>query len=91
MKGEIVPLIARTSEPCGREGPPGLAGAYSDEEGPMSAKGQNPVAQRTCRNDQALQSKLHQAAKKDLDRRFGILYDKVFRWEVLWTAWLSRI
>jgi hypothetical protein len=57
----------------------------------MSAKGQNPVAQRTCRNDQALQSKLHQAAKKDLDRRFGILYDKVFRWEVLWTAWLSRI
>ena len=72
-----------------REGrSPALAGAYSDEEGLVTAKGRSPLAQRTRRNVQVLQNKLHRAAKKDLSRRFGILYDKVYRWEVLWTAWI---
>jgi hypothetical protein len=72
-----------------REGrSPALAGAYSDEEGLVTAKGRSPLAQRTRRNVQVLQNKLHRAAKKDLSRRFGVLYDKVYRWEVLWTAWI---
>ena len=36
---------------------------------------------------QALQTKLSRAAKQSLDRRFGALYDKIYREDVLWTAW----
>ena len=36
---------------------------------------------------QALQSKLSCAAKQSLDRRFGALYDKIYREDVLWVAW----
>jgi group II intron reverse transcriptase/maturase len=39
------------------------------------------------RKVQALQSKLSHAAKQSLDRRFGALYDKIYRKDVLWVAW----
>jgi len=35
----------------------------------------------------SLQRKLFRAAKQSLDRRFGALYDKVYREDVLWMAW----
>jgi group II intron reverse transcriptase/maturase len=35
----------------------------------------------------SLQDKLSRAAKQSLDRRFGAVYDKLYREEVLWTAW----
>jgi RNA-directed DNA polymerase len=71
-----------------REGrSPALTGAYSDQEGPVTARA-NALAQRTHRKVRELQSKLHRAAKEDLGRTFGILYDKVCQWEVLWTAWI---
>jgi group II intron reverse transcriptase/maturase len=35
----------------------------------------------------ALQRKLYRAAKQSLDRRFGALYDKVYREDILWEAW----
>jgi RNA-directed DNA polymerase len=38
-------------------------------------------------NVQALQGKLSRAAKQSLDRRFGALYDKIYREDVLWEAW----
>jgi len=34
-----------------------------------------------------LQAKLSHAAKQSLERRFGALYDKIYRSDVLWTAW----
>ena len=34
-----------------------------------------------------LQSKLSHAAKQSLDRKFGCLYDKVYREDVLEEAW----
>ncbi len=72
-----------------REGrTPALIGICSDEEGPVTAKGRNPLAQCTRRKVQVLQNKLHQAAKEDSKRTFGILYDKICMWEVLWTAWI---
>jgi RNA-directed DNA polymerase len=67
---------------------PALTGAYSDWEGPVTAKGQTPLAQRTEKKVRVLQNKLHQAAKKDLSRTFGILYDKICSWEVLWISWI---
>lgn len=36
---------------------------------------------------QALQIKLYYAAKQSSDRKFGALYDKIYRRDVLWTAW----
>jgi group II intron reverse transcriptase/maturase len=39
------------------------------------------------RKVQVLQSKLSRAAKQTLDRRFGALYDKIYRREVLKEAW----
>jgi group II intron reverse transcriptase/maturase len=41
----------------------------------------------TSRRVQALQSKLSRAAKQSLDRRFGALYDKIYRRDVLREAW----
>jgi group II intron reverse transcriptase/maturase len=35
----------------------------------------------------ALQRKLYRAAKQSLGRRFGALYDKIYREDVLWEAW----
>ena len=67
---------------------PTLTGAYTDEEGPVTAKGQAPLAQRTQRKVQVLQTKLHQAAKTERHRTFGLRYDKICRWEVLWTSWI---
>lgn len=41
----------------------------------------------TSRKVQILQSKLSRAAKQSLDRRFGALYDKIYRRDVLREAW----
>lgn len=35
-----------------------------------------------------LQNTLSRAAKQSLDRKFGALYDKIYRSDVLWEAWL---
>ena len=35
-----------------------------------------------------LQNTLSRAAKQSLDRKFGALYDKFYRSDVLWEAWL---
>jgi len=40
-------------------------------------------------NLQALQDKLSHAAKQSLDRRFGALYDKLYRRDVLREAWVK--
>ena len=34
-----------------------------------------------------LQSKLSHAAKQSLDRRFGALYDKIYREDIMFEAW----
>lgn len=54
----------------------------------MTAAGRKLRAQRTQEKVRVLQNSLHQAAKKDLGRTFGILYDKVSIWEVLWVSWI---
>ena len=38
---------------------------------------------------QSLQIKLYCAAKESLCRKFGALYDKIYRRDVLWMAWLK--
>ena len=49
----------------------------------MSAQGDINV----CNKVSDLQSKLSHAAKHSLDRRFGALYDKIYREDVILEAW----
>ena len=53
----------------------------------MTATGKSLLAQRTIKKVRVLQETLYRAAKENLRRTFGVLYDKVCRWEVLWEAW----
>lgn len=66
---------------------PASAGVIPREEGPVTARCLPALAQRTNEKVRVLQETLHTAAKEDLRRTFGVLYDKVYRWEVLWLAW----
>ena len=49
----------------------------------MSAKGAINVRNKVS----DLQTKLSHAAKQSLDRKFGALYDKIYRKDVIWEAW----
>jgi len=49
----------------------------------MSAQGAINVRNKVS----DLQCKLSHAAKQSLDRRFGALYDKIYREDVIWEAW----
>lgn len=46
-----------------------------------------PTGYEHAQKVRTLQDKLSRAAKQSLDRRFGALYDKIYREDVLWTAW----
>jgi group II intron reverse transcriptase/maturase len=49
----------------------------------MSAQGAINVRNKVS----DLQAKLSHAAKQSLDRKFGALYDKIYREDVIWEAW----
>ncbi|RLB80803.1 MAG: hypothetical protein DRH24_10020 [Deltaproteobacteria bacterium] len=49
----------------------------------MSARG----AINMCNKVSDLLSKLSHAAKQSLDRRFGALYDKIYREDIMFEAW----
>jgi retron-type reverse transcriptase len=53
----------------------------------VTAKGTSSLAQRTIKKVRVLQETLYRAAKENPRRTFGVLYDKVCCWEVLWEAW----
>ena len=66
---------------------PASVGRSLRGEGPVTATGKSLLAQRTIKKVRVLQETLYRAAKENLRRTFGVLYDKVCRWEVLWEAW----
>ena len=43
--------------------------------------------QHTIEKSRQLQRNLYLAAKKDKQRRFHALYDRIFRLDILWRAW----
>ena len=43
--------------------------------------------QHAIENHEQLQRNLYLAAKKDKQRRFHALYDRIFRLDILWRAW----
>lgn len=58
-----------------------------NREGYVNAPAGVGNAMNTSRKVQVLQFKLSRAAKRSLDRRFGALYDKIYRRDVLREAW----
>src|SRR5271166_6976706 len=70
---------------------PASVGRSLGEEGPVTATGKSLLAQRTIKKVRVLQETLYRAAKENPRRTFGVLYDKVCRWEVLWEAWCGVI
>jgi group II intron reverse transcriptase/maturase len=46
-----------------------------------------PTAQERREQTQQLQSKLEACAKRSKSRKFHALYDRIYRMDVLWTAW----
>jgi hypothetical protein len=79
----MMPKDSITSEGRG----PASVGRSLRGEGPVTAMGKSLLAQRTIKKVRVLQETLYRAAKENLRRTFGVLYDKVCRWEVLWEAW----
>jgi RNA-directed DNA polymerase len=69
----------------------GLCGRRDGEEGKregMVAKRPNhPAACRCSDKVRQLRNRLWIAAKRDEDRRFHALYDRIYRSDVLWEAW----
>ena len=55
----------------------------------MTAILENSFAKCALEKVRVLQNKLHQAAKENPSRTFGILYDKICQLEVLWVSWIS--
>ncbi len=49
----------------------------------MPDKGQQHSIEKSCQ----LQRNLYLAAKKNKQRRFHALYDRVYRLDILWRAW----
>ena len=43
--------------------------------------------QHSIEKSRQLQRNLYLAAKKDKQRRFHALYDRIFRLDILWRAW----
>jgi len=78
----ILPMMARTTKPHRREG---LCFCYANrcERHCMIAKAQNMLLDKV----RVLQRSLYRAAKANPTRKFGVLYDKVCRDDVLRTAY----
>ena len=47
----------------------------------------NNGQQHSIEKSRQLQRNLYLAAKKDKQRRFHALYDRIFRLDILWRAW----
>lgn len=88
--GVVLAVMGRTTQPPGAKGPyfidaratrRGLVSASATTASQDVGDGLDPV--------RALQRTLYRSAKQDGKRRFHALYDKCFRMDVLWRAWIG--
>mgnify|MGYP002635631360 CR=1 FL=1 len=88
-EGAVVPLMPVEQNAGGGKDP---CGGHAFGEGThKGVAGESrpiyPVGPSSDANVRRLQGKLGAAAKQSPDRRFHALYDRIYRSDVLWTAW----
>lgn len=85
-------MMAVKKNAAGGKGPcSGQADGGGKGEGMVRTAGPNhPGGQPPIDKVRRLQRKLYEAAKRNPERRFHVLYDRVHRSDVLWEAW-SRV
>ena len=88
-EGVVVPLMPVEQNAGGGKDP---CGGHAFGEGThKGVAGESrpiyPVGPSSDANVRRLQGKLGAAAKQSPDRRFHALYDRIYRGDVLWTAW----
>jgi group II intron reverse transcriptase/maturase len=88
-EGAVVPSMAVKKNAAGGKGPcSGHAGGGGKGEGMVRSSGPNhPGGREPIDKVRRLQRKLYGAAKRQRERRFHALYDRVHRSDVLWEAW----
>lgn len=88
-EGAVVPARAAQHNAAGGKGPCfGGAGAGGKSEGMVRTAGpKHPGGPQPIDKVRRLQRKLYVAAKRQKERRFHALYDRVHRSDVLWEAW----
>jgi group II intron reverse transcriptase/maturase len=88
-EGVVVPSMAAQNNAAGGKGPCfGHVCEAGKREGMAAKSGPNyPDGQQPVDKVRQLQRKLWAAAKRQPERRFHALYDRVYRSDVLWEAW----
>ena len=88
-EGIVVPRIATTNNVAGGKGPcGGRAGEAGKREGMSgTARTNDPGVPEGIDKVRRLQIRLWRAAKRQPERRFHALYDRIHRSDVLWEAW----
>src|SRR5712692_3323005 len=88
-EGPVVPRMGATNNAPGGKGPYfGDASAGGKGEGMGRGNGSNhPGRRQPDEKVRGLQRKLYVAAKRQKERRFHALFDRIYRSDVLWTAW----
>jgi Reverse transcriptase (RNA-dependent DNA polymerase) len=88
-EGTVVVTSRATNNARGEKGPcGGSVGHASTREGMTGRTGSNhPDGRESIDKVRQLQRRLWSAAKRQPERRFHALYDRIFRRDVLWEAW----
>ena len=88
-EGIVVPKKAATNNAAGGKGPcGGRAGEAGKREGMSgTARTNDPGDRKGIEKVRRLRIRLWRAAKRQPERRFHALYDRIYRSDVLWEAW----
>lgn len=88
-EGTVVPKKAATNNAAGGKGPcGGRAGEAGKREGMSgTARTNDPGGRKDIDKVRRLRIRLWRAAKRQPERRFHALYDRIHRRDVLWEAW----
>ena len=88
-EGVVVPSMAVQENAAGGKDPcSGHAGEAGKDEGmAQTAAPKHPDGQPPIDKVRRLQRKLYGAAKRNTERRFHALYDRLHRSDILWNAW----
>src|SRR5204863_9103934 len=88
-EGTIVPKRVATNNAAGGKGPwgAGRVGRAGTRKGMVATRPNSPDGRSPGDNVRRLQGRLRDVAKQQPGRRFHVLYDRIYRSDVLYEAW----